>query len=119
MDVNRRSVGSLGEDIASAFLKLKGFSIIARNYQYARREVDLLAKKDNCLAAVEVKLRRGRLFGTAIEAVDKRKLARLQIALEGYVKTLPRGINHRIDLVLIDIDLNGTDMHVRHLENVY
>jgi putative endonuclease len=116
--VNRKLLGELGEQIAAAFLRVKGYSIVAKNYRYSRREIDLIARKENVLAAVEVKLRRGDRFGGAIEAVDSRKIARLHTALEGFLRTLPEPVDPRIDLVVIDLSSDSFEMKVRHIEGI-
>jgi len=116
--MNTRDVGVLGEKIAGLFLALKGYQIVARNYRYAGREVDLIATRGNILAAVEVKLRRSKRFGEAVEAVDARKLARIQTALANVIARSDGRYEPRIDLVVIDVDANSGDMTVRHLEAV-
>ncbi len=116
--MDTRSLGELGERIAEAFLCMKGYAIIAKNYRYARREIDLIARKENELVAVEVKLRRGDRFGAAVEAVDSRKIARLAIALEGYIRSRADTGRPRIDLVVIDISPDMYEMTVRHLEGI-
>lgn len=116
--MNRTELGRLGEQIAAAFLRVKGFAILERNYRFARREIDLIARKENVLAAVEVKLRRGDRFGEAVEAVDSRKIARLYIALEGFIREFPESVDPRIDLVVIDLSSDSYEMRVRHIEGI-
>jgi len=48
------SIGRLGEDIATGYLKNRGFHIITRNYRKKWGEIDIIAKKDNVLHFVEV-----------------------------------------------------------------
>lgn len=115
--LNTKEVGDLGERIAGAFLRLKGYEIVRRNYRYAGREIDLVARRGSLLVAVEVKLRRGRRFGKAIEAVDRRKVARIELALNGLLREMRSPLSPRIDLVVIDIDDRSGDMTVRHIES--
>jgi putative endonuclease len=117
--VNRRAIGELGEDIASAFLALKGYQILRKNLRYAGREIDILARDGNSLVAVEVKLRRGRQFGKAAEAVDARKVGRVRVALEGIVAAWKTSLLPRIDVVAIDLSEDMTSMVVQHLIGVY
>jgi putative endonuclease len=53
--MNRRSRGATGEDEAQAYLESQGYSILARNYRTRRGEVDLVARRGDRLAFVEVK----------------------------------------------------------------
>lgn len=117
--MNKRARGALGERIAAAFLAVKGYEILQQNFRYARREIDILARDGDALVAVEVKLRRGRRFGSAAEAVDARKLARLRLALEGVASARETRFALRIDVVAIDFEEDWSSMVVSHLEGVY
>jgi putative endonuclease len=113
--VDTRRRGELGETIAAAFLAIKGYEIIDKNYRYARREVDLVARVGGHIVAVEVKLRRGNRFGRSAEAVDARKLARIRTALTGMIKDTGWRLSPRIDVVAIDLDDAGERMVVEHI----
>ncbi|UCG51968.1 MAG: YraN family protein [Candidatus Latescibacterota bacterium] len=117
--MSTRRIGELGEQIAEAFLEVKGYRILRRNYVCAGREIDLLARIDSFLVAVEVKLRRGARYGRAIEAVDRRKLSRIQLVLSGALGQSSEPLQPRVDVVVIDIDSEMSRMIVRHIEAVY
>jgi len=117
--MNNKRRGELGEHIAASFLTIKGYEVFHRNYRFARREVDLLARDGRSLVAVEVKLRRGNQFGRAAEAIDDRKLTRVRQALEGMVGASGTPLNPRIDVIAIDIDDDFGRMVVEHFEGVY
>jgi putative endonuclease len=116
--MSTKATGELGERIAAAFLKLKGFEIVDANVRVARREVDLVARDGNAVVAVEVKLRWGRRFGAAVEAIDERKLARIRVALSGIARELGDERSPRIDVVTIDVDESGDRMSVEHYVGV-
>jgi putative endonuclease len=116
---NTRELGDLGEQIAGAFLNLKGYRVIGRKYRYAGREIDLLVRHGCYLIAVEVKLRRSSQFGRAVEAVDGRKLARIQFALSGALSHTVEPVTPRVDLVVIDMNERLDEMMVKHIEAVY
>jgi putative endonuclease len=118
VDVNRRTRGELGERIASAFLAVKGYKILDKNVRFARREIDILACAGGVLAAVEVKLRRGSRFGSAVEAIDARKLDRIRVALQGISRGMGPELAFRIDVVAIDFEEDMSSMIVRHIEGV-
>jgi len=48
-------MGRLGEIRAADYLKIHGYQIVAQNYRWARGEIDLIVRQDNCLIFVEVK----------------------------------------------------------------
>lgn len=114
-----RRIGDLGERIAESFLILKGYVILQRNFRYAGREIDLLVRRELRLVAVEVKLRRGDKYGTAVESVDRRKLARIRTALNGVLSGSGEPLRPQIDLVVIDVAEDSSQMTVRHIEAVY
>jgi putative endonuclease len=116
--MSTRATGELGERIAAAFLRLKGFEIVDANVRVARREVDLVASDGNSIVAVEVKLRWGRRFGAAVEAIDERKLARIRVALSGIAREMGDARSPRIDVVTIDVDESGDRMTVEHYVGV-
>jgi putative endonuclease len=108
----------LGERIAAAFLTLKGYRVLNANVRFARREIDLVATAGCAIVAVEVKLRWGRRFGAAVEAIDQRKLARIRTALSGIAREMGETGSPRIDVVTIDIDESGERMSVEHYVGV-
>lgn len=114
--MSTRESGSVGERIAADFLRLKAFEILDANVRFARREIDILARDGSWLVAVEVKLRRGRGFGIAAQAIDARKLARVQTALLGFARET--NLSPRVDVVTIDIDESGDRMVVEHFVGV-
>ncbi len=116
--MHTRAVGELGERIAAAFLTLKGYRVIDANVRVARREVDLLVRDGESIVAVEVKLRWGRRFGAAVEAIDERKLGRLRVALAGIARETGEAVSPRIDVVTIDIDERGERMSLEHYVGV-
>ena len=116
--MDRREAGKLGERIAELYLALKGYRVVRRNVVFAGREIDLLVRSGPWLVAVEVKLRRGETFGRAVEAVDRRKLSRVQQALEGVLRGIETPLVPRVDLVVIDVQSDFTRMVVEHIEAV-
>lgn len=117
--MDTRRVGELGERIAESFLALRGLRVVRRNVVVAGREIDLVARSGRYLVAVEVKLRRGGSFGRAVEAVDRRKLAGIQRALECLSSAADPGLFPRVDLVVIDVQDDVGRMVIEHIEAVY
>lgn len=50
-------LGKKGEQLVMAYLEKEGYSIITHNYQKKMGEIDIIIKKQNIIAFVEVKLR--------------------------------------------------------------
>ena len=57
MLTEKRRRGNAGEDFAAKILTEKGYEIIERNFNTRLGEIDIVARKDNILAFVEVKAR--------------------------------------------------------------
>lgn len=78
--MNKRKVGSQYENRAAEFLEKQGYAILERNYQSRAGEIDLIARDGDCLAFVEVKYRRDKRRGQALEAVNFQKQRRISRA---------------------------------------
>ena len=106
----RRAFGDLGEAAAARALERRGVTIVARNARTRYGELDLIGKDAGGHLFVEVKTRRRTSFVSAAEAVDARKLARLQaLALAWASEHRVRG---RIRLVVaaVTVDRVGTEV---------
>ena len=109
----------LGEEIASKYLKEKGYKIIERNFRKRYGEIDIIATHQNILVFVEVKTRTSNLYGGAIEAIAYHKLKSLIKTAEFYKllhSNLPESL--RIDAILIDLDSNNKVLNMEHVENI-
>lgn len=107
--MDKKLKGRKGEEIAAKFLVSNGYKIIETNFRTRNGEIDIVAidknEKPSVLVCVEVKLRRGALFGTARESITFNKLNALERTLIYYQSThknLPDAL--RIDLVAIDLN---------------
>lgn len=117
---NRAGLGRLGERLAAHHLESRGYQILARNFRWRFGEIDLIAQRDDWLAFVEVRTRRGTAFGDPTETLTPRKRARLRATAEHYCQenepvSTP---NWRIDLIAVRFDGRGRLLDVEHLENV-
>ncbi len=112
---NKRSTGAAYENTAAQFLRNKGFKIIGKNFHCRRSEIDLIALDGRYIVFVEVKYRRTPSAGTSLEAVDKRKAARVRYAASVYLmmNNYPEDMPVRFDAVGIDGD------RITHIENAF
>jgi putative endonuclease len=102
-DARRPSLGRRGEDLAAGFLAARGYQIVARNVRADRVELDLVVRRGDAIVFVEVKTRRSARHGTAAEAVDPRKQARLRRGARAWLAARPpeaKGARrHRFDVI--------------------
>ncbi|MEI5685961.1 YraN family protein [Sphingomonas kyungheensis] len=107
------AAGRRGERLAGWWLRLHGWTILARRVRTPAGEVDLIARRDALVAFVEVKTRR-----TPAEldrAIDERRLARVAAAAEMLMAEYAGpGDDIRIDVILL---APGT--RPRHIENAW
>ena len=100
-----RAIGKSGEGNAVSFLQRQGFAILDRNYTFYHGEVDIVAKDEDVLVFVEVKLRRNGRFGSPEEAVTPAKQELIRRTAEGYVQEKKlNNISCRFDVVAINIE---------------
>jgi putative endonuclease len=111
-------VARLGEEIATNYLKKKGYQIIDRNFRKGYGEIDIIAVYSSVLVFVEVKTRTTSLYGGAIEAISYSKLKSLIRTCEYYKMLHPKLPGAlRIDAILIDLE-NKKVKNLEHVENI-
>lgn len=94
--------GPKAEALAATFLQARGLRIVARNVRSRYGEIDLIAREGDTVVFVEVRLRRSLQFGGALASITAAKRARIVAAAEGYLATLARMPDCRVDAVLLD-----------------
>jgi putative endonuclease len=99
----RHDIGLRAESAAAAWLVSCGWQILARRWRSGRGELDLVCiDPGGELVAVEVKLRRTGRAGTALESIDRRRLARLRASLAAFaVASRISSTGLRVDLVSV------------------
>lgn len=110
-------LGKKGEDLAVEYLLKKGYKIVARNFTFQKAEVDIIARKDNILAIIEVKTRSTPDFGDPQEFVKNRQIHRLVTAVDHFVNDHDMDVEVRFDIVAII--KNNSGMRLEHLEDAF
>ncbi|HVP39969.1 MAG TPA: YraN family protein [Candidatus Saccharimonadales bacterium] len=111
--MERLQLGHAAEDLALAYLSLKGFRLLARHFRAGKAEVDLVMQDGPGVVLVEVKYRGPGSAGRGAEAVGQAQRLRLERAASAWVAR--RGLcDVRFDAVLLDEDAEGLTLrHVR------
>lgn len=110
-------LGKNGEKLAVEFLLKKGYKIVARNFIYQKAEVDIIARKDNTLAIIEVKTRSTPDFGNPQEFVKAKQIQNLVKAVNYFVTDHDLEVEVRFDIVAIIKNKAGT--RLEHLEDAF
>ena len=64
------SLGQIGENLASNYLRSKKFTILERNFRCRSGELDIVAEKDKKIYFIEVKTKVGIEKGFPYEAIN-------------------------------------------------
>lgn len=113
--------GAWGEAQAAAYLRKKGYTIIASGYRSRFGEIDLIVRNRNYLIFVEVKLRKSSAFAKAAEYVDHYKQERLRTTAAVYLSQNPTELLSRFDVIEIYAPDGVATVHpdIIHLEDAF
>lgn len=98
---NTRATGKVFEERAVLFLQEKGYQILERNFYTKSGEIDIVAKDGEYIVFVEVKYRKNKTAGNALDAVTLEKQKRLYAAAKVYlyVKKYRMDLPCRFDVI--------------------
>ena len=118
MSAARQRLGELGERIAARWLRNQGWEIVAHRFRNGRRDLDLVAERSGTVVFVEVKARRGEVFGDPVEAVTWRKQRELTRSAHVWIDRHGNpGQDYRFDVV--GVLIGPERVRVRHVENAF
>ena len=72
-DAENKKLGREGEKQAVKYLKKNGYKILEKNYRTRFGEVDVIARKGEVVAFIEVKTRLTDIFGSPSQAVTRER----------------------------------------------
>ena len=110
-------LGKLGEELAVEFLQKNGYAILETNWTFQKAEIDIIAKKENTLAIVEVKTRSSLEFGLPQDIVKPKNIQLLVKAVNAYVNEKELDIEVRFDIIAIHKE--GKSFVVDHLTDAF
>lgn len=110
-------LGALGEELAVEELEKNGYEIMERNWRFKKAEIDIIARKNDVLAIVEVKTRSSDYFGDPQDFVNSKKIKMLVEAVNEYVVSKDLEVDVRFDIIAIII--NENKLTIEHLEDAF
>lgn len=110
-------LGKKGEDLAVEFLLKKGYKIVARNFKYQKAEVDIIARKVNVLAIIQVKTRSTPDFGNQQEFLKTKQIQLMVKAVSYFVTDHNMDVQVRFDVM--GIIKNKAGIKIEHLEDAF
>src|SRR3954466_9078066 len=118
MSAGTQEFGELGERIAERWLRRNGWRLGQRRFRIGPRDIELIVTRDDTVAFVEVKARRGTAFGDPVEAVNWSKQKELARSASVWIDRHGRpSDSYRFDVVGILVE--GERVRVRHVPNAF
>ncbi|MFH1207796.1 MAG: YraN family protein [Patescibacteria group bacterium] len=113
----RQELGQRGEALAEEYLTSRRYCVIDRHWHGRYGEIDLVASDPEAktLVFVEVKTRTSETFGRIDETIDRRKLEKLNMAIDRYVSEHRYRGPYRLDAILIKFGRRPTIQHIKNI----
>ncbi len=121
--MSNKEIGHWGEEIAAAYLKRKGYSIVDRNFYTSEGEIDIIAlqeeNEERTLIFVEVKTRTSEKYGYPEEAITMKKWDHMLKAVNRYLHDQPVNCEvWQIDVIAVQLLIEDQPPDIEHFENV-
>ena len=117
--INRTQLARWGENIAKMYLEENLVTILQMNYRTKSGEIDIIGKEQDDLVFFEVKTRSSKKYGFPEEAVNQRKVKKIEIVANEYIDLLLLGdINWRIDAIAIIRNPYNGNYEIEWFKNV-
>lgn len=94
-------LGKLGEELAVEYLQKEGYEILETNWVFQKAEIDIIAKKGEIIAVIEVKTRSSIDFGLPQDFVNPKKIQLLVKAINEYIISNDLDAEVRFDIISI------------------
>ena len=110
--------GRRGENIAATHLLGAGYEILTRNFRAAGGEIDLIARRQDVLAFVEVKTATSSRFAPPEDWVTVDKQRQIARVAKAYLQGNPiPDVTPRFDVVVVRLSEEGRSL--RHIEGAF
>ena len=112
--------GAKGERRAALYLALHGYRIIERNYLFGHKEIDIIARKGDTVAFIEVKSRTDASGVDPALSVTAGKKRNLAAAANAYAAShrLTQAVL-RFDVITVDLSTGNPLKGIVHYENAF
>ena len=109
--------GTLGEEVAEAFLRSLDYRILARNFHSSRGEIDIVAGHGESIIFVEVKTWDGYPAHALEHSVGRQKQNRIMATARYFLSQNPhlQDSHIRFDVILLSGNMNK----VNHIQNAF
>ena len=114
----QQEVGKRGEQIAIDYLTEKGYKILERNWYFRKKEIDIIAEKDDFLVIIEVKSRSIGFHEDPKDAVNIKKQRFLIQAANAYVYKYDIELEVRFDIITV-VFYNEHEYKLNHIDDAF
>ena len=108
---NTTAIGVRGETAVCEYLERAGHVIVERNFKTKICEVDIISVKGEKIYFTEVKTRSSVVRGGGLAVIDRKKLDKMKLAVEVFLKFKP--MYRKFSPVLAVADVNGVSFEVK------
>ncbi len=113
-------LGAWGEAIACRLLVRAGWDILETGYRLGRREIDVIARRGDLPAFVELKTRSALTYGAPEEAVTARKRREIEVVATDYLmRHVQEELDVRFDVVSVVSGPGPRVLRCEHLEDAW
>ncbi len=106
--------GSEAEERVAGYLRQNDYKIIGQNWKTKWCEIDIIAKKDNCMHFIEVKYRTSDTQGGGYDYITPQKLRKMDLAARSWVEMN----DWNKEYVLSAAEVSGPDFDIEFIEQV-
>ena len=110
--------GKWTEKIACGYLRLKGYTIIDRNFETNFGELDIIAKKRGIVIVVEVKSRFQKQSWHPLTAIGARKKKKINQLVQYYIQR-NNLFDYNIRIDAITLERNFFWFTIKHYKNIF
>ena len=110
-------LGKLGEELAVEYLQKEGYEILETNWVFQKAEIDIIAKKGEIIAVIEVKTRSSIEFGSPEEFVKPKKIQLLVKAVNEYI--ISNNLDSEVRFDIVSIHKDAKNFKIEHLVDAF
>ena len=110
-------LGKLGERKAVEHLQHNGYEILDTNWRHLKGEIDIVAKKEDVLAIIEVKTRTSTAIIAPEDAVNEKKKILLIATANQYV--IEKDIDADVRFDIISIIKQNNKFKIKHIDDAF
>ena len=117
LPMTKHALGMEGQSVARQFLEKNGYTVLFENYRLRSCEIDIIARHGDFTVFIEVKFRKGLLYGLPRESVSRLKQKRIIKAAMHYITAKQPESEFRFDVV--EVLEKGGKTYVNHIVDAF